>query len=180
MELADNITELLARWRAGEKDAEAAIIEMIYPIIKRQAIAALAAHRGSVSISATELVHESYLRLLKQRSDFQNRSHFMAIAATTLRRVLMDLWRAKSIAHKAEQQLVSLALIDDAVDQMPVDLFSVLQRMETLEKRDPLAARLVEMRLLAGLTNDEASEVLGVGIATAGRHFAFARAWLAK
>jgi RNA polymerase sigma factor (TIGR02999 family) len=180
MELVDNITELLSRWRAGEKDAEAQIIVIIYPVIKRQAIAALAAHRGSVSISATELVHESYLRLLQQRSDFQNRNHFLAIAATTLRRVLMDLWRAKSIERNAEQQLVSLALLDNAADQLPVDLFSVLQRMETLEKRDPLAARLVEMRLLAGLTNDEASIVLGVGVATAGRHFAFARAWLSK
>jgi RNA polymerase sigma factor (TIGR02999 family) len=175
-----DITALLAAWRKGCKRAEADLVDIMYPVIKRQAVAALAAHRGSISISATELVHEIYLRLLKQRADFQNRSHFLAIAATTLRRVLMDLWRAKSIQRDAEQQMVVLALVGDAADQLPIDLFSVLQRLEALEKRDPLAARLVEMRLIAGLTNDEAADVLGVGVATAGRHFAFARAWLSK
>jgi RNA polymerase sigma factor (TIGR02999 family) len=176
----EDITQLLNRWQAGDKAAEARIIEQLYPIMKRQALAALGAQRGDISLSATDLVHESYLRLLQQRNAFQNRQQFVAIAATVLKRVLMDLWRAKAVAREVQQELASIEVFSETGAHVSIEMFSFFQRMESLEKRDPTAAKLVEMRLFGGLSNEEASEILGIGVATGGRYFAFARAWLSK
>jgi RNA polymerase sigma factor (TIGR02999 family) len=178
------ITALINRWQGGDKAAEADLFDVLYPVLKRQALGALASCTpGKLSLSATELVHESYMRLIEQHQTFANRSHFMAIAARTLKRVLLDLIRARQ-TEKRGRELEFIALADDA-DAVagatsPLALVGAIQRLEQLEKRDPLAAQVLELRLLGGLTNEEAAHVLGIGVATAGRHFAFARAWLAK
>lgn len=176
---------LLNRWKAGDKSAESALIDSLYPILKRNARSALGkCAPGKLSLSATELVHETYLRLIKQRNGFENRAHFMAIAAQTLKRVILDLIKVRQTEKRGSQiELIALELINtDATPETrsPLDLVAAFQRIEQLEKRDPLAAQVLELRLLGGLTNDEAAEVLNIGVATAGRHFAFARAWLAK
>ncbi len=98
--------------------------------------------------------------------------------------MLLDLIRTRQAEKRGSQvEIVALELIDADVTpgkHNPLDLVALFQRLEQLEKRDPLAAHVLELRLLGGLTNDEAAQVLNVGVATAGRHFAFARAWLAK
>ena len=182
---ASNLTALINRWQRGDKAAEADLFDVLYPVLKRQALGALSSCApGKLSLSATELVHESYLRLLSQHQEFANRAHFLAIAARTLKRVLLDLIKARQTEKRGSQvELIALELINaDATPdtRSPLDLVAALQRIEQLEKRDPLAAQVLELRLIGGLTNDEAAEVLHIGVATAGRHFAFARAWLAK
>ena len=180
-----DLTGLLNRWKSGDKSAESALVEALYPILKRSAHSALGkCAPGRLSLSATELVHETYLRLIQQRNGFENRAHFMAIAAQTLKRVTLDLIKARQAERRGSQvELIALELINpDATpdSRSPLDVVAVFQRMDQLEKRDPLAAHVLELRLLGGLTNDEAARVLNIGVATAGRHFAFARAWLAK
>ena len=183
MELNNDLTSLLDRWKAGDKAAERVLIETLYPILKRSARSALGkcAH-GRLSLSATELVHETYLRLIQQRNGFDNRSHFMAIAAQTLKRVILDLLKARGRDKRGNaQDLISLDATDAALQRssdQPLNLVELLQQLETLSKRDPAAAQVMELRLLGGLSTLEAAEVMGVSLATAGRHFAFARAWL--
>lgn len=180
-----NLTELISRWQRGDKTAEADLFDVLYPVLKRQALGALSSCApGKLSVSATELVHESYLRLIEQHQAFSNRAHFIAIAARTLKRVLLDLIKARMTEKRGSQiEFIALELVNaDATPdtRSPLDLVAALQRMEQLEKRDPLAAQILELRIFGGLTNDEAADVLNIGVATAGRHFAFARAWLAK
>jgi RNA polymerase sigma factor (TIGR02999 family) len=188
-ELNIDLTEQLKRWKAGDKAAENILIEALYPQLKRSALGALSkCAPGRLSLSATELVHETYLRLVDQRNDFENRAHFMAIAAQTLKRVLLDLIKARQTEkHGAAVDFIALELLDpnlvpDANQnrRSPIALVAAFQRLEQLSNRDPIAANVLELRLLGGLTNDEAAFVLKIGVATATRHFAFARAWLGK
>lgn len=178
-----DLTLLLNRWKAGDKSAESALIEALYPILKRNARSALGkCVPGKLSLSATELVHETYLRLIQQRNGFENRAHFMAIAAQTLKRVILDLLKARKRSKRGNaQELISLDATDAALQpsgDQPLNLIELLQQIETLSGRDALAARTLELRLLGGLSTAETAEVMGISVATAGRHFAFARAWL--
>ncbi len=188
-ELKLDLTEQLKRWKAGDKAAESTLIEVLYPLLKRSALGALRkCAPGKLSLSATELVHETYLRLIDQRNNFENRAHFMAIAAQTLKRVLLDLIKTRQTEKRgSEFDFIALDLLhpDATPDanqntRSPVAIVAAFQRLEQLSKRDPIAANVLELRLLGGLTNEEAANVLNIGVATAGRHFAFARAWLAK
>jgi RNA polymerase sigma factor (TIGR02999 family) len=178
-----DLTDQLQRWKAGDKAAESVLIDALYPILKRSARSALGkCAPGRLSLSATELVHETYLRLIQQRKGFENRAHFLAIAAHTLKRVILDLLKARSRGKRGDaREVISLDAIDDALqssNDQPLDLIGFVQQLESLSRRDPLAAQALELRLLGGLSADEAAEVMGVSLATAGRHFAFARAWL--
>lgn len=179
------ITQLLARWRQGEVSARDRIIEALYPLLMSQArMRLLRISPGSLSLSATDLAHETYLRLSEQRSDFANRSHFLAITAQTLRRVLANLLRdRKAYKRGGEDEIISLADIDleqSSNESTSLDLAELLQSLEYLERRDPIAASVIELRFFGGLSAAEAAESLGIGVATANRHFAFARAWLLR
>jgi RNA polymerase sigma factor (TIGR02999 family) len=182
-ELNIDLTEQLKRWKAGDKAAESALIAALYPALKRSARSALGkCAPGKLSLSATELVHETYLRLLQQRKGFENRAHFMAIAAQTLKRVILDLLKARSRGKRGNAlALIALDATDAALPiapDQPLNLVELLQQIERLSTRDALAAQALELRLWGGLSTEDTAEVMGVSVATAGRHFAFARAWL--
>jgi RNA polymerase sigma factor (TIGR02999 family) len=179
-----DITGLLARWRGGDKSAEAVLLDTLYPHLRAIAQQALRAANYRHSLRATELVNESYLRLVDQRVAFASRSHFIAIASTVMRRVLMDLLRARAAEKRgADVDRVSLepgsegdqATPEDAIDWLALD-----EALTALDRRDATAARVVELRYFGGLNNDEVAAELGVGVATVIRHWQFARAWLHK
>jgi RNA polymerase sigma factor (TIGR02999 family) len=184
-----DITTLLTRWRNGDKAAENELMDALYPAMKLSALGALrSCIPGKLSLSATELVHETYLRLIHHRNGFENRAHFLAVACQTLKRVLLDLIRARATEkrgngsdfialHSAE--LHSEPSSNHWIDS-PIDLTHVINMLERLHQRDAEAARVFELRVLGGLTNDEAAEVMQIGSATATRHFAFARAWITR
>lgn len=179
-----DITRLLVRWRAGDKTAESAVMDMLYPQLCAMAQRQLHGAGGRVTLRATELVNELYIRLLDQRAPYENRRHFVAVASSVMRRVLVDLLRARSAdkrgKHHEHVELIPGGEADQPNDESGVDWLVLDEALTTLQRRDEVAARVVELRYFGGLNNDEVAAELGVGTATVVRHWQFARAWLHK
>jgi RNA polymerase sigma factor (TIGR02999 family) len=183
MTAADQVTGLLDRWRGGDRAAEADLMKYLYPALRAMAQRELgAAGPGKLAVHATELAHEAYLRLLDQRSPWQNRAHFLAVAGRTIRRVAVDLVRQR-LAEK-RGALVEFVTFDwqdekgEPASADTVDLLALDQALEALAQRDAVAAQVVELRYFSGLNNDEVAEVIGIGVATVVRHWRFGRAYL--
>ncbi|MEO5558609.1 MAG: ECF-type sigma factor [Dokdonella sp.] len=177
-----DITGLLQRWQQGEKDAESAVMSAIYPLLRRLAASRLR-RSGTMTWQPTELIHEAYEKLiLKQRVDFQNRSHFMAIAAHVMRRVVADHYRLRH-AQKRGGEASTVSLDDVLSEQTPntsirVDLMDIDRLLNELAAIDARAAEIVELRYFAGMSVEEASDVLQLSERTVKRSWQFARAWL--
>lgn len=177
---AQPITQWLSRWRAGDLDARDALVDALYPILR--AMAGKELRGGRVTLRATEIVHEAYLRLCDQRAPWEGRAHFLAIAGQTIRRVVVDAARRSEAGKRGSGiQQVELSVADgsgELVESGNLDWLMVDQELERLSRRDPSAAKILELRYFAGLTNDEIAEVLELGVATVVRHWQFGRAWL--
>jgi RNA polymerase sigma factor (TIGR02999 family) len=180
---AINVTDLLRRWRGGDNTARDMLFETIYPVLRSIAHREL---RGSsrIELRATELLHEAYLRICDQRTDWEGRSQFLAIAAQVIRRVVVDAIR-RSTADKrgVEQCSVDIGAaerdgelaVEESIDWLLVD-----QVLSRLAKHDQLAAHVIELRYFGGLTNEEVADHLHIGVATVVRHWQFGRAWLVR
>jgi RNA polymerase sigma factor (TIGR02999 family) len=176
------ITDLLQHWRNGDRDAHDALMRAVYPALRAIAQREIGAAGGRLTIRATELAHEAYLRLLGQRGQWQDRAHFLAISARVVRRVLIDLMRERAAQKRgSEFEIVALdpgadhlhPRTDDALDLLVLD-----QALTTLAQRNAVAAQVVELRYFSGLTNEEVAQVLEIGVATVVRHWQFGRAYL--
>ena len=177
---AGEVTRLLRQLGRGNPRAVDQLTPLIYDELRRLASACMRRERPDHTLQATALVHEAYLRLLGQRDvEWHDRAHFFAVAATLMRRVLLDHARKRRSAkrgaapHKTtldEGLLISEEHLDDvlAMDEC-------LARLALI---DPQQARLVEMRFFAGLSVDEISAVAGISTATVKREWASAKAWL--
>ncbi|MCI1710732.1 MAG: ECF-type sigma factor [Chiayiivirga sp.] len=177
----EDITLLLARWRNGDSQAEATLVERVYPVLRRLAQQRLA-QSGSVTLVATELAGDAYLKLAEQREGtFTNRAHFYAIAAHVIRRLLIDHLRERAAQKRGGGLMqVTLQAADDVAaagsdSSDALDLDRLLQRLDRINRR---ASRLVELRYFGGLTLEETAEVIGISLPTAKRDWQFARAWL--
>jgi RNA polymerase sigma factor (TIGR02999 family) len=155
----------------------------LYPALRAMAQREVgAAGAGKLTVHATELAHEAYLRLLDQRAPWQNRAHFLAVAGRTIRRVAVDLVRQRMAEKRGA--LIDFVTFDwqdekgQAAAPDTVDLLALDQALEALALRDAVAAQVVELRYFSGLNNDEVAEVIGIGVATVVRHWRFGRAWL--
>ncbi|MEH6415959.1 ECF-type sigma factor [Pseudomonas sp. CGJS7] len=176
-----DITQLLQSWRNGDPDAEPQLLEQIYPVLRRLAQQRLN-RGGQLTLVATELANEAYFKLVEQRSSsFENRSHFYAIAAHVIRRLLVDHLRERSALKRGGDVLrVTMQAGHDVAATAPdladaLDLDRLLQRLERIHAR---AAKGVELRYFGGLTIEETAETIGVSLPTAKRDWQFARAWL--
>jgi RNA polymerase sigma factor (TIGR02999 family) len=172
------ITQLLARMAGGDRQAEDQLIPLIYEQLR-----ALAAHflRGELpnhSLQATALVHEAYLRLAGIGDiAWRNRTHFFALAARTMRRILVD--HARNVnAGKRRGVKVSLESAIVYSDEQSGELLELDEALDRLAEWDPRQARVVELRFFAGLSEEEAAEVLGVSQRTVKRDWKMAKAWL--
>jgi RNA polymerase sigma factor (TIGR02999 family) len=176
------ITELLSRWRGGDKVAEAALIEAVYPVLRELARAQLR-RNGSATLRATELANASYERLLGQQAEWRNRSHFFGIAATVIRRVLIDSLRERAADKRGSGQaplpLHDLPESDHPSDSGGIDWIELDQALTELARVQPETARVVELRLFGSLSIEETAEACGSSVATVGRQWRFARAWIA-
>lgn len=175
------VSRLLQAASAGDADALAKIVPLVYDELRRIASAYLRRERSDHTLQTTSLVHESYLRLVGQADlSWRNRAHFRAIAANTMRRVLVDHARARSAQKRGGGQRV--ALEDDAgiTSARSVDVQAVDQALTRLAELDPQQARVVELRFFAGLSVEEAAAALGISTATVKRDWAMARAWLRR
>lgn len=179
-----DITQLLVRWRAGDKQAEATLMDELYPQLRAMAQQQLRGSNYRLTMRATELVNEFYIRLLDQRAPFESRRHFIAVASGVMRRVLVDLLRARAADKRGGNvdhvELSPGGEADQVATEYALDWLTLDEALTKLEQRDKIAARVVELRYFGGFNNDEVAEELGVGVATVVRHWQFARAWLHK
>jgi RNA polymerase sigma factor (TIGR02999 family) len=175
-----SVTELLVLWRDGDKAAQERLMALVYDDLRRRAAGYLRRERGSHTLQPTALVHEAYLRLVDQdRVVWQNRAHFLAVAASMMRRVLVDHGRRQ----KAEKRggLGSRVTLDEAIapsGPRDLDLLALDAALSELAVLDDQQARIVEMRAFGGLSVEETAEAIGISSATVKRHWAFALAWL--
>jgi RNA polymerase sigma factor (TIGR02999 family) len=179
---AAEVTDLLQAWRGGDHAAEGRLIDAVYRELHDMAHQRLRRERAGGTLQTTALVHEAYLRMVDQRRvSWRDRGHFLALAATMMRRVLVDRARARHADKRgAGEPVITLtdaaaAGLDPAVEVLDVD-----RALERLAGSYPRPARVVELRFFGGLELAEIGAVLDVTERTAQRDWAFARAWLAR
>jgi len=179
------ITSLLGQWRSGDRDAEEQLARAVYPLLRQVAISQVRRQDQNLTLSATDLAHEAYLRLREQqKQDWQNREQFFAIAATVVRRVVMDYLRERFADKRAGGKL--FVQIDKAGEQElgehsgAVDWIAVDQALTRLTEQDPAYARVVELKLFTPLSVEQIASALDVSVPTVIRHWRYARTWLAR
>jgi RNA polymerase sigma factor (TIGR02999 family) len=177
----EDVTGLLRAWREGDGAARDALLDRVYPHLKRLAAAQLRGERAGVSLYPTDLVHEAYLRLVNQtRVDWRDRAHFFGLAATTMRRVLVD--RARRRLRKKRQgneaRTGAALAAAPAVNGSEAELLDLDRALERLAEEAPRVDRVVEMRYFGGLELDEVAACLEVSRTTVRRDWDFARAWM--
>lgn len=177
-----DLTGLLKAWSAGDAEAGDRLISIVYKELRRQAARYLSRERPNHTLRPTALVNEVYLRLAEQRRvTWQDRAHFFGVAATVMRRLLVDHARRHGASKRGRH--VRVVSIDDgewiSVSNAPdVDVIELNEALEELSGVDPLRTKMIELRFFAGLTSDEIAETLGVSTATVTRGWRLARAWL--
>jgi RNA polymerase sigma factor (TIGR02999 family) len=173
------VTNILNAIELGEADASEKLWALVYEELRRLAAAKLVQESPGQTLQPTALVHEAYLRLLGQdpAPPYQNRGHFFAAAASAMRRILIDRARKKRTAKRGgnlQRQPLEAVLLPEP----DAELLALEEALQKLAAQQPEKARLVELRYFAGLTGEEAAEVMGISPTTADRYWAYARAWL--
>ena len=179
--VSQQITRWLGDWRQGNEGARDHLFAVVHPELRQMASRFLHRERGDHTLEPNALVNELCVRLLgAEPITFNDRAHFFAVAAQTMRRILIDHARAR-VADKrgGVQQRVSLSAVDgwNPVGQSE-DILALDEALSKLERADPRAARVVELRFFGGLSEDEVAEVLQVSTITVKRDWKAARAWL--
>jgi RNA polymerase sigma factor (TIGR02999 family) len=178
-----DITQLLQAIDEGNPHAAAQLLPLVYDELRQLARCKLAHEPAGQTLQATALVHEAYLRLVGKDADqhWDHRGHFFAAAGTAMRRILIERARQKKRAiHGGGRRRQGLHPDLVAAPEPDEELLALDGALNKLAERDPLKARLVELRYFAGLTGDQAAEILGISPTTADRHWVFARAWLRR
>ena len=175
------VTLLLAKVRGGNQEAANQLVPLVYAELRRMAGAYMRNERPNHSMQATELVHEAYMRMVGATpANPQNRAHFFAIAANTMRQILLDYARKRSAGKRGGPALrkvdldAELFVAHDSLD----DVIIIDELLNRLNGIDPRQSRLIELRFFAGLSSEEAGEVMGVSEATVKREWRSAKAWL--
>jgi RNA polymerase sigma factor (TIGR02999 family) len=174
-----DVTRILSAIQQGDPRAAEQLLPLVYDELRQLAAQKLAHEKPGQTLDATSLVHEAYLRLLGDASErqFTDRQHFFRVAATAMRRILIDRARRKRTRkHGGGRRRQELDVV--AAPQPDEELIALDTALEKLAAGDPLKAKLVELRFFAGLTGAQAADVLGISAATADRWWSYARAWL--
>lgn len=175
------LTELLAAAQRGDADAQEAAARVVYAELHSLADVYLRREREDHTLQPTALVNEAYLRLMGQDIPWQNRGHFFGIAATMMRRILVDHARRATADRRDRGVVMSLedAGVDVAAAPDPlVDVLGVHDALARLEVLDPRQARIVELKFFVGLSLAEIADLLDISPATVSREWAMARVWL--
>ena len=179
---SQQITQLLLAWGKGDQSALDALVPLVYDELRKVAARRLRRQRSGHTLQTTALVNEAYLRLIDaRRVNWQNRTHFLAMSARLMRRVLVDYARTKRADKRGGDVIrVTLSEATDRADDIAEDVIALNDALETLEKIDPRKGRIVEFRFFAGLTVEETAAVLDVSPQTVARDWTFAKAWLRR
>jgi RNA polymerase sigma factor (TIGR02999 family) len=178
---AGNVTNLLLQWGNGDRSALEHLIPIIYDDLLRLARARLKGELHQSTLQPTALVHESYLRLADQtKLQSQNRAHFYAIAANTMRRVLIDHARKRKADKRGGGVRITLLTGMDFAEECPPDCLALDEALRKLAVFDERKSRTIELKFFGGLTTEEIGQLLGIGVATVGRELRLGQAWLRR
>jgi RNA polymerase sigma factor (TIGR02999 family) len=174
------VTRLIGAIHCGDPQAAAQLLPLVYQELRKLAAHKMANQAAGHTLQTTELVHEAWLRLAgDEQAHFAGRSHFFAAAAEAMRHILIDSARRKrALRHGGGQARVDIQSIEIAALANDEELLAVHEVLDKLAAEAPQKAELVKLRYFVGMTFEEAAETLGISVATAKRHWAYARAWL--
>lgn len=176
--LVHDLTLLLNRITSGHMAADQ-LLPLVYQELRQVAAQKVAREAPGQTLQATALVHEAWLRVGGDSQSWENRAHFFGAAAEAMRRILIDRARTKrAIRHGGTQERVNVDDVEIAVPTEETELLAVHEALDEFAVHHPPKAELVKLRYFAGLTLEEAAEVMGIGSATATRYWAFAKVWL--
>ena len=174
------MTGLLRAWRGGDEEAGKELMVRVYQDLRRLAASQLRGERPGHTLQATALVHELYLRLFSgDPPDWQDRAHFLAVAARQLRHIVLDHARRRSALKRGgasvRVDVETLVKPGISLDSRVLELDDALRRLERLDAR---AASVVELRFFGGMSEKEIASAIDVSVATVKRDWTFARSWL--
>jgi RNA polymerase sigma factor (TIGR02999 family) len=175
-----DLTDLLMKAGAGDREALDRVFPEVYEELRQIAHRQLRREADGHTLGTTALVHEAYLRMIDQtRASWRDRAHFLAVAATAMRRILVDYARRHRAAKRGGPRVaVSLDSLQLAIDDRADLLIALDDALTQLVALDERQARVVECRFFGGLNEVETAEALGIGLRTAKRDWAKARSWL--
>jgi RNA polymerase sigma factor (TIGR02999 family) len=175
------VSALLVKWRSGDPEALQALIPLVYQELRRIAQHHLQQERPDHTLQSTALVHEAYLRLMKQGpAEIEHRPHFLAVASRLMRQILVDHARGHRAAKRGGGLKLELNDTMGAQKTQNMDLVVLDDALNELAKLDPQQTRIVELRFFGGLSIEETAEIVGVSPTTVKREWATARAWLRR
>ena len=176
-----DVTRILSAIEQGDPHAAEQLLPLVYDELRKLAAQKMAQERSGQTLQATALVHEAYLRLVdvQKVQDWSSRGHFFAAAAEAMRRILVEQARRKGrLKRGGGRERVNLEEVKIAFEGPADDLVALDDALARLAQKHPEKAELVKLRYFAGLTVNEAAEVLGVSRSTVDRNWSYARAWL--
>ncbi|HEY7315714.1 MAG TPA: ECF-type sigma factor [Gemmataceae bacterium] len=177
----NEVTRILSAIEQGDLQAAEQLLPLVYEDLRKLAAQKLAQEKPGQTLEATALVHEAYLRLIggsaEQRWD--SRGHFFSAAAEAMRRILVENARRKHSAKRGGGLVRhDIAEVELAAPELGEELLALDKALDRLAAKDPVKAQLVKLRHFAGLTIEEAAQVLSISMTTANRYWSYARAWL--
>jgi RNA polymerase sigma-70 factor (ECF subfamily) len=180
--MSQEITQLLLAWNQGDEQALDRLMPLVHGELHRLAHRYMAGERPGHPLQTTALVNEAYLRLIdSSRVRWQNRAHFFAVSAQLMRRILVDVARARAKLKRGGDTLqVSLDEAMDIPREPGVDLIALDDALKTLAAFDERKSKVVELRFFGGLSVEETAEVLGVSVMTVMRDWGLAKVWLLR
>jgi len=177
---AGDITELIRRFRDGDRDAEAPLLELLYPELRTIASRLMKRERPGHTLQTTALIHEAYIKIVGGRAlSFEDRSQLLGLASRVMRNLLTDHARSKK-AHRRGGDLrrISIDLFEPCVVNRADEIITVHEAIEALAREDERCARAIEGHYFGGLTEKELSACLGVSSRTVRRDLDYAKAWV--
>lgn len=181
MDCLRDITRILAAVEKGNPQAAEALLPLIYGELRKLAAKKMAGENQGLTLQATALVHEAYLRLVDVQhvQNWNGRGHFFAAAAEAMRRILVERARRKiRLRHGGGRKKLNLDELDLADEAPAARVLELNEALERLAADEPDAAEIVKLRYFAGLTLEEAAAMLDLSLRTVNRHWSYAKAWL--
>jgi len=175
-----DVTRILNAIELGDAKAADELLPLVYEELRRLAAQKMSRESPGQTLQATALVHEAYIRLVgSETRNWKGRTHFFTAAAEAMRRILIDNARhKKSFKHAGGHRIANLDNAEITVEEPSDDIIALDEALTKLAVEDPVKANLVKLRYFAGLTIEQAAEILGISRATADRYWSYARVWL--
>ena len=175
------VSELLVRWRAGDREALEKLVPLVYKELREIAHYHLQRERPGHTLQSAALVHEAYLRLADQKPfEADNRAHFLAVASRLMRQILVDYARSHAAAKRGADLRVELDMALILPQERNAEVIALDEALKKLSQIDEHQGQIVELRFFGGLSIEEIGEVLGISRSTVKREWNVAKAWLVR